>query len=308
MTENQIYHYAMNEHVNNDFTHAREPHVMYVADHEGASEVFGYNWHKEQELVLVVEGTLELHVEDTVTIVHEGEIGCVNTGRVHYATLYEENGVRSKNKVRVISFLFDLNHALTPSGTTDDEHMRDLSHGVLNFPPLIKKDIPYLQEIRSDLQKCATVYKKREGPYELKLKSLLFDLFYYFDQIPNFFLHLREWDNARSRERRDKIFAVFDFVEKNYTEPISVIDMSNHVNMGSDNFYKFFTSIAGISPVNYLIKVRLEKAKELLSETDSPVTEVCFQCGFANVSYFIRQFKKQYGVTPNKYRALLEKK
>ena len=270
---------------------------MYVTKSEGCSEVLRYNWHKEQELVLVEEGTLELHVEDTVTVVHAGEIGCVNTGRVHYAT------AKGCSTCRVLCFIIDLYHALTPSGATDDEHIRDLAHGVLNFPPVIKADTPHLKDITADLRKCADIYRKKTGPYELKLKSLLFDLFYNFNQIPGFFLHLKEWDNARSREKRDKIFAVFDFIDKNYTDPISVVDMANHVRMGNDTFYKFFTSITGISPVNYLIRMRLEKAEEILATTDCPVTEVCFQSGFSNVSYFIRQFKKQYGITPNKYRS-----
>ncbi len=52
----------------------------------------------------------------------------------------------------------------------------------------------------------------------------------------------------------------------------------------------------------YITHLRLEHAKQLLQDTDTPVTEIAMQSGYQNVSYFIRSFKKTYGVSPLKYR------
>ena len=53
---------------------------------------------------------------------------------------------------------------------------------------------------------------------------------------------------------------------------------------------------------DYITHLRLEHAKQLLQDTDIPVTEIAMQSGYQNVSYFIRSFKKTYGVSPLKYR------
>ena len=54
----------------------------------------------------------------------------------------------------------------------------------------------------------------------------------------------------------------------------------------------------------YITHLRLEYAKQLLQDTDTPVTEIAMQSGYQNVSYFIRIFKKTYGVSPLKYKKI----
>ena len=56
------------------------------------------------------------------------------------------------------------------------------------------------------------------------------------------------------------------------------------------------------SPIKYLLNYRLMKSTELLVENALPITEVAFEVGFSNPSYFIDAFKKAYGLTPNEYR------
>lgn len=61
-------------------------------------------------------------------------------------------------------------------------------------------------------------------------------------------------------------------------------------------------AIAYITRKRNRTHLRLEHAKQLLQDTDTPVTEIAMQSGYQNVSYFIRSFKKTYGVSPLKYR------
>lgn len=56
------------------------------------------------------------------------------------------------------------------------------------------------------------------------------------------------------------------------------------------------------TPIEYLNYYRLERASYLLTSTDLPVTQVAMDCGFNDLSYFIRSFKKYRGITPKKYR------
>lgn len=271
-------------------------HCIYAYTYNSKGSVINCNWHKEQELIYVEKGILKLTVEDTVSIIHEGEIGCVNAGRMHYGTSLKNNS----SEIKAISILIDLNFAITKEN--DNEYIKGLALGLLNFPPVIKKSTKNFEQIKNDILKINEIMKNKNYQYELKLRSILFDLFYYFTQIPNFFSNQKDWDNAHSKEKRDRIFAAFDFIDKNFDDQISIEDISNHVKMKSNSFYKMFSAITGVSPIKYLINTRLSKSKELLENTDASVTEICFQTGFSNISYFIKQFKIHYGVTPNSFR------
>lgn len=281
-----------------EVNHSKTPHAVYVRQYTNTNgnEVIGGIWSKEQELLLVEKGTLELFIDSKNIIVHEGEIACVNSGRMHYG-----NSVGEEQCV-VASFLIDLNHMLTPGRETDSEHMIGLCEGILNFPSLIKKDFHYYKEILQDFKEIKSVYETKSTSYELRMKSLLMDIFYYLDQEPHFYIHDQEWERAKTKERRDRIFSIFDFLEKNYMNQITIEDMANHIYVGKDAFYKFFKSMTGESPVDYLIDIRLSKAKEILLRTDEPILDICFKTGFLNESYFIRQFKKRCGTTPKQFR------
>ncbi|MCI8713387.1 MAG: helix-turn-helix transcriptional regulator [Ruminococcus sp.] len=63
-----------------------------------------------------------------------------------------------------------------------------------------------------------------------------------------------------------------------------------------------------MSPIQYLIAYRVEWSKEMLEDTTKSVMEICFECGFENVSYFIRRFKQVTGMTPGEWRREAMKK
>lgn len=64
----------------------------------------------------------------------------------------------------------------------------------------------------------------------------------------------------------------------------------------------FFKSMTGKTPIEYLNEYRIEKACHKLRYTDMPVTDIAFSCGFSDLSYFIKTFKRLKGVSPGKYR------
>ena len=65
---------------------------------------------------------------------------------------------------------------------------------------------------------------------------------------------------------------------------------------------KFFKESMGMSFINYLNDYRLETAANKLRATDDNILEIAIACGFNNLSYFNRSFKKKYKITPGKYR------
>lgn len=93
--------------------------------------------------------------------------------------------------------------------------------------------------------------------------------------------------------------------EKIYRNPQlkwSVDIMASEVNMSRSYFQHIYRETFGVSCITDVISGKIEKAKELLSETTFTVSQVSLMCGYDNEEHFMRQFKKMVGVTPTKYR------
>lgn len=103
-----------------------------------------------------------------------------------------------------------------------------------------------------------------------------------------------------------RITKVCDFIDNNYQEPIKLADVAKLVNMSDSAFSHFFKKKTGHSFIDYLNSVRISKASQLLLDTTHSVNEICYLCGFNNLSNFIRIFKKIKGSTPSEYRSKLQ--
>ena len=85
-------------------------------------------------------------------------------------------------------------------------------------------------------------------------------------------------------------------------DQFEVSEMAREMGMSRSNLYRKIRSSAGMSPSEYIRKVKLGRAMELLQESTASVTEIAFECGFQSLSYFDTCFKKQFGNAPSKIR------
>ncbi len=114
-------------------------------------------------------------------------------------------------------------------------------------------------------------------------------------------------NEALNRERdnttRKVILEAKDFIQKNYADPeLSVDTLCRQLHMSPAYFSTVFKKETGQTYVNYLTEVRLQKAEELLQETDDKTYEIAQKVGYQEQNYFSYVFKKRYGVSPTKYR------
>ncbi len=95
---------------------------------------------------------------------------------------------------------------------------------------------------------------------------------------------------------------VVDYISKHYASVITLKEVADHMSMGETHFSKYFKKTSGLCFIDYINRLRVCKACELLSYTDTPVTEICFSVGFNNISNFNRRFIKVKGISPREYR------
>jgi AraC-like DNA-binding protein len=90
------------------------------------------------------------------------------------------------------------------------------------------------------------------------------------------------------------------YIDENYAESIALVNISDEAYFSKFHFIRLFRKIYGKTPHQYVIKVRIESAMELL-RANTGVTETCFSVGFESVSSFSALFKKLVGISPSVY-------
>ena len=96
----------------------------------------------------------------------------------------------------------------------------------------------------------------------------------------------------------ENIENVIKYIDNNYTENHPVQHYANMCNLDRYYFIKLFKEYTGISPVFYRTKIRIEKAKELLTTTQMSIAEIAEMVGYQNPYYFSRIFKIHTGISP----------
>ena len=95
-----------------------------------------------------------------------------------------------------------------------------------------------------------------------------------------------------------------EYIQNNYSKDISLDEISQAANISPYYFSKIFKEGTGEGFVEYLTRIRMDKAKELLTTTECSMKEICVMVGYADPNYFSRSFKKNVGVTPTEYKQL----
>jgi len=103
----------------------------------------------------------------------------------------------------------------------------------------------------------------------------------------------------------DKLYRISEsvsYIEKNYSEKITVNELASIAHLSERQYNRIFKSIYGITPNVYLIKARLNKSCRLLENQDMTIQYISRICGFYDNTYYIKQFKRYFSITPGEYR------
>ena len=96
---------------------------------------------------------------------------------------------------------------------------------------------------------------------------------------------------------------VVRYVAEHYAEKITVDELAGLAHLSTSQFTRQFNRLFQMTPARYLTRIRINAACSLLTRTDLDLTSIAERCGFHDASHFVKQFKKQIGMTPGEYRA-----
>lgn len=99
-----------------------------------------------------------------------------------------------------------------------------------------------------------------------------------------------------------QLLQILDYIDEHLCQDIKLADLAQLLGMSQFHFSHLFKQSIGTAPYQYLLQQRIEKAKQLLKQTDQPIIEIALLCGFNSHSHLSKQFRQLTGITPKAYR------
>jgi len=100
-----------------------------------------------------------------------------------------------------------------------------------------------------------------------------------------------------------QLLQVLEYINEYLSQDIKLADLAKLLGMSQYHFSHLFKRSLGIAPHQYLLQQRVERAKQLLKQTDQSIIDIAFLCGFNSHSHLSKQFRQLTGITPKAYRA-----
>ena len=259
------------------------------------------NWHERLEIFVGVAGDGLFRVGDRVLPFGPGDVIVVDNKKLHRT----ERITGRQRRAIVISFMPELVYSLG-SPLCDMTYLTPFYCQVPGIDPVVRHGEARLGDIHGAINKLLRCYAERpQGPAaRLGCKTYLLELLYHLSQ------HFAFAEAARSeleqqQQRARRLGRLLETLRDAYGKKISVADAAAIAGMSESRFMRYFRAATGMTFVSYLTHIRLHNAARLLKDTDLSIGEVADQCGFSHQSYFDRQFRAEFKMTPREYRATI---
>jgi AraC-like DNA-binding protein len=174
---------------------------------------------------------------------------------------------------------------------SDDSHVWNIDYSQYHF----SNDAEIAETINKIIRNCSSSDKAKNIYTDLSLKELLIRL------VQSQHLKRVEMDRDDQKNSSRQHF-LLDYIHGHLSDKLGVDALSRKAHMSRNEFFKWFRLQFGISPLEYINRERIKLAKQLLGSRNTTVTEAAYQCGFTDVNYFVRLFKKSEGITPGTFK------
>lgn len=268
------------------------PIAFYHVDSSHPRYEMPFHWHKEYEIVRILEGQFRLMLADEEILAGCGESFLIPSGAIH--------GGMPENCIYEC-LVFDLD-ILFLHADSCRQYFQKIKHQDITVRPMITAQTPSLCLA---VEKLFRSMSETFPGYELTVIGSLFELFglifreqHYTSNTPGLESSVRHMEQLRP---------VFEYIENHYSSSISLQQLSQISGMSPKYFCRYFQAIAHKTPMDYLNYYRIEHACTMLCTTDSPITSIAYDCGFNDCSYFIKLFKRYKHITPKQYQMQMKR-
>lgn len=237
-------------------------------------------------LTLVLQGRLKVErIECGTEIVNAGQMIFLPKG------LYFISDILQPDDDPFVAMVFFFDEALIDSFIS--------SLGKRKTEPLLCHSmvLNYDEPLRLFTENLLRLYKEGAGVHNAITRSKLFEFLHLLSISPKGPEFVRAILSLKNQQKR----SIKEFMQVNFSKPLTVEDYAYLTGRSLSTFNRDFKRLFKISPKQWLMEQRLEKAKSLLSVNNTTVSDVAFESGYENISHFIKAFHKKFNISPKQF-------
>ena len=249
-----------------------------------------FHWHSYFEITYVQEGQGNYSVNGQEYMMKPGDIIIFNNVEAHGWKLMGED-------MKLLVMIFSPEFVAEKLSVFDSEYLKPFVERGSNFKNRIGSEELVSHEIRKGIREIYAEWQQQKEGYPLMIKANIL-------RILTMLIRTYQDESKSGEMLKEKKSAMkrleqaISYIDHHYSEKITLDEVAAAAYMSSNYFSSYFRKVTGISFSEYVTRIRISHARELLRDTDKSVTEIAMECGFHNISNFYRLYKKQEGKSP----------
>lgn len=253
--------------------------------------VFYENWHEHIQFFYFIEGTALIRCNSKNIHVRANDFVIINSNELHYCENLCTN-------LTYYIIRFDLSFLFSKQvDSCQTKFMAPLAQNLILFKNLVRDN----EDISECIKKIIEEYFSKQIGFELAIKSYLYKIIVlllrnYVDKI----LTVKQFNSRINNLNRFK--NILTYINNNFTEKITLDKLAEMAHISKEYFCRTFKQITGKSALEYITELRIQKATLLLQKSNLNITEIALNCGFGDINYFSRIYKKNMNISPLCYR------
>ncbi|GMQ58421.1 AraC family transcriptional regulator [Vallitalea sediminicola] len=249
------------------------------------------HWHREMELLYIIEGSALIKCNDKSFIVNEKDLVVVNCNEIHFGQNLTED-------FRYYCIILDphiLNSRIID--LCDSKYINPIIENRILFKNLIVND----ESVQQCIESINDEYTNRQVGFELCIKASLYKLIVilmrrYINTV------LTDTQVKYRTQNIDRFNRILKYIENNYTNDLTLDHMSEQAHTSKYHFCRMFKKMTGHTVTHYINSIRIQEADNLLINSDLSISEIAYCVGFHDTSYFSRIYKSIKDTSPSNRR------
>ena len=282
-----------NRHPDLGYEEKLEEGFIRFLEHGAPHPLIRWHFHEEFELHLITSTFGKVFVGDYIGNFQPGHLVMTGPHLPHnwISTDYPDEGEKVAIRDKVLQF--------------NPEPL----HKAAELIPELRQVLPFLERaangiefygISSDVEALMDRIKVSSG---LQRMALFTELLAMLSQHQNYRLLSSVQMQSRDNQKRlDQISEIVDYVTENFASPFSMAEVAEKFGMSESRFSRYFRKATGNTFTDFVNRIRINKASQLLLETEQYISTICYNVGFNNVANFNRRFMEVRGMTPSEFR------
>lgn len=251
-------------------------------------ERYPYHWHEDPELLFVLEGSLEVRLNEKKYKLSAGDLFFINSNELHFLHSIDQN-----KKPHLLVLQINSKYMKQKKINVDEKKF------LLETPYSSSNEYAHIQRLKQLLAFILDLLINKKNNYVLKIESLLLEILIVLRE--NFECSNQNLDQHLLDDNR--LLEIMKYMNIHYSRSsLSLQEIANVFSLNLQYLSKYFKQRAGTSLKTKLDTIRMDKSLFVLQTTNKTVTEIALEFGFPDAKSYYRVFKKHMLMTPGQYR------